>query len=62
MNKFNVNNFFCKKLQKLIGSVTYNLIHNQVRITEWDLSSCSGKVPKLVAAAAMVRLKSQSVH
>ena len=27
--------------------VTYSLLHAKVGITEWDLSSCSGKVPTL---------------
>ena len=45
--QFNMNNFFCRKSQKLIAYFTYSLINSQVRITEWDLSSCSGKVPKL---------------
>ena len=39
--------FFAGNSNNQLLYVTYSLIQDQVGITEQDLSSCSGKVPKL---------------
>ena len=38
---------FLQEITKMNRSVTYSSIHAQVGMTEWDLSWCSGLVPKL---------------
>ena len=45
--QFNINDFFTGNHKNQLLCVTYSLIQDQVGITEQDLSSCSGKVPKL---------------